>query len=93
MLQRKAEREREKGAILPNCYGKIILSEKAGRGRSDDGGGDDDGVWTVDESAPLDGGRGDGGGGRSHSGTHTQTGAHLVQVRIGTVLSWTRRYK
>lgn len=44
MLQRKAEREREKGAILPNCYGKIILSEKAGRGRSDDDGGDDDGV-------------------------------------------------
>lgn len=42
---------------------------------------------TVDESALLDGGRGDGGGGRSHSGTHTQTGAHLVQVRIGTVLS------
>lgn len=47
MLQRKAEREREKGAILPNCYGKIILSEKAGQGRSDDGGGDDDGVWTA----------------------------------------------
>lgn len=42
--EKGSARERGKGAILPNCYGKIILSEKAGRERSDDDGGDDDGV-------------------------------------------------
>lgn len=93
--------ERRRGATLSNCYPVIgggatevrwwrrwrwwwwwwlLCSEAADR-----------------SSPPLDGGGG--GGGLSQreavpeTHTHTQKGAQLVQVRIGTVLSWTRRYK